>query len=124
MNLKREDVEAYLHWHSVMSEAKEHLDELKSCLLPALREGLASPSDLPLLVERRTSQRVVKDYKTPLLAALKRILGTTEKAEKRMVAIEDTFETKDVESVHVVVNKAYVKEEMAGTPARLVPKRA
>ena len=55
MKLKRTEVESYLHWHAIAAQAKEQLKELKPCILAALKEGAASPPDLPFLLEWRTS---------------------------------------------------------------------
>lgn len=102
--MNKADVEEYLSLHAAAALAKTRMEELREILLPQLRAGEASPPELPFLLELRIQERTTKDYKTPLLARLVSLFGK-KLGERKLELIEEKFEKKEIEQLHVVENK-------------------
>lgn len=107
MRLDRSEFEEYIALHAQVSRLDERKKELADRIKQALHDGQKSPRDLPYLLKLRESTRTIYDYKHPLLFALRKLLGSTEKAEREVASIEAGFDKKTVESLIVEQNKAY-----------------
>jgi hypothetical protein len=97
----------YLRLHSQAAEIRTRMDALRDIIVPGLREGQTSPPTLPYVLKLRISKRTVADYKAPFLETLSSLLGSEAAAEAEVERIESEFETRDVESLVVEINRAF-----------------
>ncbi len=108
--MKHAEVVEYLSLHAAAAIAEKRMGELKETLLPALRAGELSPTDLSHLLVLRKSERTEKDYRTPLLARLVAHFGR-KVGQHKLELIEAKFGTKEIESLHVVQNKQLAAQQ-------------
>jgi len=101
-----DDCAKYLQLHAKHARLKERMDLLRERIVPDLREGKRSPSDLPYRLMLQKRLRTLADWKSALKDQLKAWLSA-DQVEARIVGIQAAFPQQETEALVVEINKTY-----------------
>lgn len=103
------EFEDFFRLHGAIAAAEKEIKErgLKDKIKAWIREGNASPADLPYLCVIRTQNRKKSDWKGACARVLFRMFRSQPKVDAEMDKIDSGFETEPVENLCVEINHEY-----------------
>lgn len=101
------DCKAYIQAHAKHAKLRAQMDVLRDRIVPELRDGKASPANLPFALVLRKRMRMLADWKEALKHQLKLWLEKDDQVEERMKEIQSGFALEETEALCVEINKSY-----------------